>query len=123
MYKKPEIDLSTVSNVHQYQQDYIACNSLAYSHSNGHGKIATSTAIGVVTGAVGSVALDAIVGTASTVASVSIGAVSGGLGNYLFTSWEQTYYINRSTAMCLIGRDYTLLDHDWWLWAYENYKF
>ena len=112
MYKKAEVDLKTVSNATQYQQDYIECNAYSRAYRNGYAVIATSTGTSAVTSGVGSYIFPSA--ALDTATSVGTGVAGGALGGFLWSSWVTNHKINRDTAMCLIGRGYTLLDQKWW---------
>ena len=51
-WKKPEVDLKTVSDPLKYQQDRIACSGLVQSHDNSTADIAVETGMSAVTGAI-----------------------------------------------------------------------
>ena len=51
-WKKPVVDLKTVSDPLKYQEDRIACSSLVYSHDNSTANIAAETGISAATGAI-----------------------------------------------------------------------
>ena len=112
MYKKAEVDLQTLENPAQYQQDYVECNAYARAYRNGYSTIATKTALGLIGGAVSG----ALIPMGADVAtSTLVGGTAGGLGGYLWSSWSTNHKINRDTAICLINRGYDILDKDWWI--------
>ncbi len=111
MYKKAEVDLQTLENPVQYQQDYVECNAYARAYRNGYSTIATKTALGIVGGTVSGALLPM---GADIATSTLTGAAAGGLGGYLWSSWSTNHKINRDTAICLINRGYNVIDAQWW---------
>ena len=116
--KKPEVDYKIMADVPQYQQDYIECNAWSRARSNETADIAFETGKGVVTGGLASYLLPTV--GVDALVNVGAGAGGGALGNYILSSFTSNHQLHRSTAICLINRGYTLLDHDWWVWAYES---
>tara|TARA_R110001592_G_scaffold295744_1_gene566049 strand:+ start:8896 stop:9276 length:381 start_codon:yes stop_codon:yes gene_type:complete len=114
--KKPLVDLKTVSDPLKYQEDLIACNGLVQAHDNSTANIAVETGISAVTGAV----TPSLTPSIDPALDVTTGFVGGALGGFIMTSLESNHQKNRSTAICLINRGYTLMDHDWWIWANES---
>ena len=112
MNKTAEIDYQVLENPHQYQQDYTECNSYSRAYRNGYTTIATRTALGITTGAVGGYILPMGLDVAT---STAVGAGVGGIGSFLMSSWTTNHKINRDTAICLINRGYDILDKDWWI--------
>ena len=114
--KKPLVDLKTVSDPLKYQQDRNDCSGLVQSHDNSTANIAVETGISAVTGAV----TPSLTPSIDPALDVTTGFVGGALGGFIMTSLESNHQKNRSTAICLINRGYTLMDHDWWIWANES---
>ena len=112
MSKKAEVDYQTLKNPQQYQQDYIECNSYSRAYRNGYATVATSTGIGTLKGAASSQVFPAA--GIDSVTNVGAGLAGGALGSFIWSSWVLNHKINRDTAMCLIGRGYTIIDQEWW---------
>ena len=115
-WKKPVVDLKNVSDPLKYQEDRIACSSLVYSHDNSTANIAAETGISAVTGAI----TPSLTPSIDPTLDVATGFVGGALGGFVVSSLDSSHQKNRSIAVCLINRGYTLLDHDWWIWANES---
>ena len=115
-WKKPEVDLKTVSDPLTYQQDRIDCNGLVQSHDNSTANIAAKTGISAATGAL----TPSFTPSIDPTLDAATGFVGGALGGFISSSLGSNHQKNRSTAICLINRGHTLLDHDWWIWANES---
>ena len=126
-WKKPVVDLKNVSDPLKYQQDRIDCSGLVQSHDNSTANIAVETGLSAATGAVTPLnapsidpTIDAITGAGGGALDVTTGLVGGALGGFIVSSLTSSHQKNRSIAICLINRGYTLLDHDWWIWAHKT---
>ena len=115
-WKKPVVDLKNVSDPLKYQEDRIACRGLVQSHENSTANIAADTGIEALTGAI----TPSLTPSIDPALDVTTGFVGGALGGFVTSSLGSNHQKNRSTAICLINRGYTLLDHDWWIWANES---
>jgi hypothetical protein len=115
-WKKPVVDLKNVSDPLKYQEDRIACSGLVYSHDNSTATIAAETGMSAVKGAL----TPSLTPSIDPTLDVATGFVGGALGGFVTSSLGSNHQKNRSTAICLINRGYTLLDHDWWIWANES---
>ena len=115
-WKKPVVDLKTVSDPLKYQEDRIACSSLVYSHDNSTANIAAETGISAATGAI----TPSLTPSIDPTLDVATGLTGGAIGGFIDASLNSSHQKNRSIAICLINRGYTLLDHDWWIWANES---
>ena len=115
-WKKPVVDLKTVSDPLKYQQDKIACNGLFQSHDNSTANIAVETGMGAAEGAI----IPSLTPSIDPALDIVSGMTGGALGGFITASLASSHQKNRSTAICLINRGYTLLDHDWWIWANES---
>ena len=92
-WKKPVVDLKTVSDPLKYQEDRIACSSLVYSHDNSTANIAAETGIGALTGAV----TPSLTPSIDPALDVTTGFVGGAVGGFVVSSINSSHQIKTRT--------------------------